>query len=101
MPRRLLILLLAVFVAVTAFIVACDTSKSDDDDDDDDDDDASDEDKIVILCDKLDACGFTDALDVDDCDAYGENLSEWLMGCAMRSESCRDLAECFNLPEGA
>ncbi len=69
-------------------------------DDDDDDDDATDEDKVTILCDKLDACGFLDDLEIDDCETFGEGLSDWLMDCAMLAEGCGGLADCFNIPEG-
>jgi len=65
-----------------------------------DDDEASDADKQAILCDKLAACHFEEALGAQDCPAYAKELSDWLMECAMRATGCGDLADCFNLPEG-
>lgn len=54
-----------------------------------------------ILCEKLDACGFAEELAVDDCAAWAEDLSDWLTDCALRADGCRELAECFNIAEGA
>ncbi|MCL4234904.1 MAG: hypothetical protein KJ042_10330, partial [Deltaproteobacteria bacterium] len=54
-----------------------------------------------ILCEKMDACDFADDLEIADCAAWAEDLSDWLTDCALRADGCRELAECFNIDEGA
>jgi hypothetical protein len=105
--------ILSLMLSITAvavcfwFSLSCDGGGGGDDDDDDDDnddgdddDDVSDEDKAEIACRKIDECGFTDDLDISDCDQYAGGLSDWLMQCALGAKGCGDLAECFNIPEG-
>ena len=98
-----------IFVLVLAGLMAmaltgCPDSDDDDDDDDDnfgddDDDDASDSDKATIFCDKMTACDFLDDLEIDDCTQYALDAYNWMLECTLRAKSCRELAECFNLPE--
>ncbi|MCC6160053.1 MAG: hypothetical protein IT350_18525 [Deltaproteobacteria bacterium] len=68
---------------------------------DPDEDETTNAERREILCDKLDACGFADELAIADCATWAEDLSDWLTDCGLRADGCRELAECFNIEEGA
>lgn len=67
---------------------------------DDPDDESTSEDRRTVLCDKIADCGFEEELEIDDCESWAEDLSKWLLGCAVDADGCGDLAECFNIAEG-
>ncbi|MBZ0273550.1 hypothetical protein K8I61_16040 [bacterium] len=97
------VLVLAAAAMLFSFALSCESGSSGGGSsvaEDDDDDDPSDEDRAAVFCDMIEACGFADDLAIDECVSYADEMSEWLLNCAVRSKGCRDLAECFNLPEG-
>ncbi len=98
MPRKMVrksarILVASMFAIALVFVAACR--------EDPDDDETTNAERREVLCDKMDACDFADDLAIEDCATWAEDLSDWLTDCALRADGCRELAECFNIDEGA
>jgi hypothetical protein len=88
------LLILAASMIAVAFFVTCSGGSASSGDDDTA---ASEEDKETVLCSKIEACQFENALGITDCVTYAKDISGWLLDCAMKAEGCEELADCFNL----